>query len=67
MYTITRVTPDGITKSATRETLRDAGKHVAYCLSDNANASKQEATRAGMELEKTGRVESHGYTFTLEK
>ena len=64
---VTRILPNGTVKTYECRKLRDAGKHVAYCLSDNANASKQEATRAGMELENTGRVESHGYTFTLEK
>ena len=67
MYTITRTTPDGITKTASRERLRDAGQHVFQVLRDNCNADRKTATAAGVQLEKTGRVESNGYTYTLAK
>jgi hypothetical protein len=64
-YTITRITPDGITKTATRDRLRDAGHHVFQVLRDNCGADRKTATDAGVQLEKTGRVEALGYTFTL--
>ena len=67
MYTVTRTLPDGTTKTKQCAKLRDAGKHVAYCLADNCNADRKTATQAGMQLEKTGRTESHGYTFILTR
>jgi hypothetical protein len=64
-YTITRITPDGMTKTATRDRLRDAGQHVFQVLRDNCGADRKTATAAGVQLEKTGHAEAFGYTFTL--
>lgn len=64
--TIYRQLPDGTVKFVDRPTLREAGKHVAYCLADNTRANKQEATKAAMQLEREKHVEAFGYKFWIE-
>jgi hypothetical protein len=67
-YIVTRRLPDKVTyKNTTVDGLRKAGQHVAYCLADNANVSKSEATRLAMEFERYGCLESHGYIFELNR
>jgi hypothetical protein len=67
MYTVTRTLADGTTKTRDFTTKRLAGQHVAYCLHDNANYTRKDATRAAMDFERTGTLTTPEYTFTLTK
>lgn len=47
--------------------LRDARKHVAWCMTDNANITRLEASRISDALVIGAELSSHGYTFNLTK
>lgn len=67
MYRVTRTLPTGEQKEREFAKIREVGQHVAFCLHDNTGMDKKQATRCGMEAERTGRVEAAGYTFVVVK
>lgn len=67
MFTVARTLPNGTIKYYAAGTIRDAAKHIAYCLADNTGMPRTEATRHASYAEKHGSVSAAGYTFTICK
>jgi hypothetical protein len=67
MYKVTRTLPTGQQKEYTCDDLKSVGRHVFYCLYDNCNMNKKEATKHGMEAERKGYTAAAGYTFVVVK
>jgi len=64
-YTLTRTRHDGATHVVECPNLRDARKHVAWCMDYNANQSRLEACVISDRLVIGEPLTAHGYTFEL--
>jgi len=64
--TLTRTAvSDGKTFISLVPTLREARKRVAWCMTDNANQSRHEASVVSDRLVVGESLTAHGYTFEL--
>ena len=64
-YTLTRTRDDGKVHTITGLALRDAPKHVAWCMDYNAHQSRGEASRVVGLLTVDVPLSAYGYTFVL--
>ncbi len=65
MMTVARTLPNGTIKYYPAGTLKDAARHIAYCLADNTGMNKSEASKHAATAERTGTVSAAGYTFVI--
>ena len=64
--TVTTITPTGKQRTTEVTKIREAGQIVAWTLADNTGMTRKDATRLAMQAEKTGTLESNGYTFRID-
>ncbi len=66
-YTVTRYTDPEVLppKSIEANTIKDAGRIVAYGFLDNTRADKREATHLAMRAEREGGASAYGYTYRI--
>jgi hypothetical protein len=62
---LTRTRADGVVHVVEVPNLRDARKHVAWCMTDNANTTRLEASRISDALVVGEALAAHGYAFEL--
>lgn len=68
MLTLTRIRESDNKRYVTHpKNIREAKQSIAWCMTDNANLSKHEASQIPENLELNKTLTAHGYTFLLEK
>jgi hypothetical protein len=66
-FTVTTTTPQGKQRTRDCKNIREAGQAVAWCLHDNLNLSRRDATQLGMLAEKDRQLDHEsGYQFRIE-
>lgn len=66
-YRVTTYPPNGIARSTSAQSLREAGKIIAYTIADNTRTDRKTCTRIAMEIERAKTGEYAGYRFSITR